>query len=490
MFEKLFSRLGYEKKEAPDYGQPISGAWGLPVSGPYRFTNLSYSSGGRNDYSVSDLSQSSLVMAVVNDTGTALSEALPSCKKPGSKGKWKVDPGHPAAQLVQRPNPFNVWSDYCGALSLDWWVDGNFYLLKARDSGGKVVELWYLPACWVEPRWPDDKATPGVPTSGPNKAQNDHLSHYQYTVPGKTPELIPASDVIHIKRFVRKGNVRKGVGAFEPLITEIYGDNKAGEFTATILKNMGIVVPLLSPKEKSDTISPTQAEEIKQKWLLGTTGANAGMPMINSIPIEATKFAFSPQELDLKALRTIPESRVAAITRYPAAYLQFLVGLENGTSYASYKEAREQAYEQVVAPIQKVIEENFTWQLVRETDKVSRFAFDTTEVKVLQEDRDSLYKRNLDALVKGGMSLNEFREAIGLDSIKEGDIYFIPSNVKPVTSERLTEMADGSLAPEPVDPNAQPVDPALVDEQVAKLLDMEKLFKSLERQMRGFEVRK
>jgi hypothetical protein len=203
-----------------------------------------------------------------------------------------------------------------------------------------------------------------------------------------------------------------------------------------------------------------------------------------TVPLKPEKYTFSPQEMDLAMLRQIPESRIAAVTRYPAAYLQFLVGLINGTSYASYKEAREQAYEQVVMPIQHVIATNFTWQLLPEFEdsKGAQFYFDTSEVRVLQEDRDSLFKREVAALSAGGQTVNQFLRALGRDTIPQGDVFLLPSMSKPVTPERLLAMADGSEpAPEP----PTPIDPA----SLAKFADMERWMDSLEEQMKGFVAR-
>lgn len=470
--------FGFSQKSAPDYGLP---PW-TPFADLFRWGwGKRYSQLSRTDFAqqTDSLDTSSLVMAVVNDTGTALAEALPSVREPKGS-KWETVPGHPAAQVVQRPNPFNVWADYCGALSVDWWIHGNVAFYKVRNIAGQVIELWYLPWFMVKPRWPGDNKSPDVPQSGANRARNDYLSHYQYNIPGKTPVLFKQEDVLHIKRFVNPENPREGIGAFDPVITDIFGDGKAAEFSATILKNMGIIVPLFVPKDDNFSPSPEEARAFKEKWKLETTGQNAGNAMVMSVPLKPEKYAFSPQELDLTALRKVPESRVAAVTRYPAAYLQFLVGLENGTSYASYEQAREQAYEQVVIPIQQVISTNFTFQLLPEFDapQGAQFFFDTSEVRVLQEDRDSLYEREIAALKAGGQTINQFLTAIGKDSVPEGDVYLVPTTSTPLTAERLTMRADGSEpTPEPV-----PIDPA----SLAKFADVDAYLERLERQMKDF----
>ena len=423
---KILNALGLKSlDDRPKFGNS---------SAPSIYWNYGYAQQS-NQYQkreLGDLGSSSLVMAVCNDTGIALAEAEPAVAKPDIKGKFQPEPGHDLSNLILNPNPYHIWEDYCMAGAFSWWVDGNWYFKIVRDLSGTPVELWYLPHFMVEPRWPGDGATPAVPT---DDKTDQYLSHYQYTVPGKVPELIPASDILHLKRGVNLANPRKGIGAFEPLITEIYGDQMASKFSATILKNMGIVVPLLSPKDKDVVVTPEQAAHIKETWIKGTTGDNVGAPMVNAISLDATKFAFSPSELDLKELQKIPESRVAAVTRYPASYLQFLVGLEHGTSYASYKEAREQAYESVIAPIQQGIARRISQRLLPELDKTkgAKFFFDTSSVRVLQEDQDSLMKRATVGYLAGVLMRSDARAMLKLETTPEDEAYREPQ-VQPFQS--------------------------------------------------------
>lgn len=448
----------------------------------YRYSPWNRHRSTQIDYKaeVGNLDTSSLVMAVVNWTSTQLPEAQPVVQHPGENNAYEVQWGHECADLIRRPNPFTTWAEDCAVLSLGLWIDGNFHWYKQRDNSGAVIALWYLPWFLVKERWLGDGGDPVVPTTGPNAAENDYLSHYEYRIPGKAPVLYKQSDIIHLKRGKDPNNPRRGTGAFGPVISEVYGDNKAALFTATILRNMGIVVPMLTPKGEA-TLNETQALALKEKWVQQTTGDNIGIPIVSALPIEAIKFAWSPQELDLKELRKVPESRIAAITGIPAAMLQFLVGLENGTSYAAYREARQQGYESVIVPIQTAIAEQLTWQLLPEfdTQKGSRIIFDTSTVRVLQEDRDKLYERTTRALGSGGITINQFLTSLGKPTVEGLDIHFVPSLAQPMTTERLIEKAQEE--PQPPEP-VKPIDPAAL----AKFAEMERWFEGLEAQMKEF----
>lgn len=436
---------------------------------------------------VGPLEESSLVMAVVNWTGMQLPEANPVVEKPkGKDNAYEPDWGNPAADLIRRPNPFSTWGEECGTLALDWWVGGNWYQKKVYALSDELVELWYLPSFMVEERWPNDGKNPEVPLSGPNKADNDYLSHYQYTVPGKAPVLFNRREIVHVKRSKDPKNPRRGIGAFDSVIKEIYGDNAVAAFSAAVLKNMGWARYTVSPKEKDGpSLSDTQAMAMKEQFMAAVSGENAGGVLINTIPVEVKEMGLNPADIDLSKLRMVPESRIAAVTGIPAAMLQFMVGLENGTSFAAYREARQQGYESVIIPIQSAIAEQLTWQLLPELDNTrgSRFSFDLSTVRVLQEDRDALYRRAVLALQAGGISRNQFNASLGKPPVDAEEIYYVPGTAKPMTAERIEQTAKGEIEESVLDPAMQ--DPA-TQAALAKFADMEQMFERLEAEMKGF----
>lgn len=461
-------------QERPDFGKGYSPN-DLAFS-PYSLSNYWGRSGIDYRNEIGPLDNSSLVMAIVNWTGINLAEALPVVTKPDKDGVSQIELQHKASDLIRRPNPFHIWADYCQAGAFDWWM-GNWYMKKVRDLTGKVIELWYIPQFLIEPRWPGDGKAPEVPMS---EVDNSFLTHYQYNVPGRAPELIKKSEMVHIKRGVNMANPRKGVGVWDSVLEEVYGDNAVARFSAAIMKNMGMTRILLSPKDKESGPNQIEADRMKQQWIVNSTGENANSPMVVSGAMEVTKISSDPKELDLKELRNVPESRVAGVTGIPAIVLQFLVGLEHGHYGAAYEQARQQGYENVIIPIQNHISEDLTWQVLPEIDKTpgARLTFDTSKVRVLQEDRDALYKRESEALRSGGITINQYLSSLGKETIPDGEIYLLPSTSNPMTIEKLKARAE-SVEPDPVPP---PPDPT----SLAKFADFERMFAEMENQMKGF----
>jgi hypothetical protein len=448
----------------------------------YRFRHRGPTSAVDYRREVGALDGHSLVACVFNYTGTRLPEARPVIRRVNKAGDVAIDPLHPLAQLIRRPNKHHVWANYSHAASVDWWVDGGVRFKKVRSITGQVVELWHIPHYLIRPRWPGDNGSPPVPREA---GLDPFISHYQFDVPGKAPELWPAADVLHLKRGPLMEN-RRTRSPLEPLVKELYGDDKMAQFTAAIMRNMGIQVPVISPKDKEVRVDATKAAAMKESWLRKTTGDRAGEPIVLSEPIDFEKVGFSPKELDLSMLRLIPESRVAAVLQIPATTLGLLVGLQNGTSYASSEQARQQGYEEVIIPLQTTWAEEINWQLKPEFDDLddAEFWFDTSNVRVLEEDKDALVKRESEVFRSGGSTIDQYFTAIGKKPVGPplGDIRMVPGLSTPMSPERLIAMAT-EVQPKP---EPQPIDPA----SLAKFADLERWFEGLEQQMKGFEVKK
>lgn len=480
---KVLGDIETKASEQPDFGR--ASGWVDRFSN-WRFPGWGWNRDTRSaiDYKreVGSLDGHSLVACVVNYTGTRLPEAKPALKTTKKNGDVEIDYEHDLAKLIRRPNDHHVWANYAHACSLSWWIDGNVFFKKVRNITGQVIELWYIPHYLIEPRWPGDGRSPEIPRE---KNQDQFLSHYQFSPYGRSPELWQARDVLHLKRGALSES-RRAASPFEPLVKELYGDDKMALFTAAIMRNMGIQVPVISPKDQSVRVDPTKAAQMKEGWLAKTTGDRAGEPVIMTEPIDVEKFGFNPQELDLSQLRLIPESRVAAVTGIPAATLQLLVGLQNGTSYASSEQARQQGYEEVIVPIQQVWAEEFNWQLLPEFkgSEGAEFIFDTSNVRVLEEDKTALVERESTVFKAGGTTFDQFLTAIGKKPVglPLGDVRLVPGLSSPMSPERLIEMAAKPPEPKPASPTSDQVNQA----SLAKLADIDAYLASLEAQMKEF----
>lgn len=377
--------------------------------------------GTRIDYAseAGDLSSSSLVMAAVRWLGRTLPEAPLTVVVEDKNGQGQVEPGHELTKLWKRPNQFYSGATLLKAFAASWIIDGNVYLLKIRSRAGKVVELWYLPHFQVKPCWPEDGS--------------EFISHYEYRIEDKAIRL-EREDVVHFRDGLNPANPRVGQSPVASLFREIFSDNESANFSAALLKNFGVPGLIISPSDANSTIDPDQASYLKNEVHRRTVGDERGKPFVAGGPIKIELLSFDPQQLDLKNLRRLPEERVAAVLGVNAYVLGFGAALERSI-YNNMSEAREEVYESYLVPLQRYLCEELDTQLLLEFDKreSAHTAFDLSQVRVLQEDRDNLVKRMAVGYRSGFIKRSEARTAIGLPVSAEDDVYFEPKGAEPLT---------------------------------------------------------
>ena len=303
----------------------------------------------------------------------------------------------------------------------DYFVDGNAYWLKIRNRAGRVVEYWWAPQWTVEPKG-DEKT---------------FITHYEYQ-PGTEPQIILPEDVIHFRFGLDADNPRKGRSQLKSVLREVYTDDEAANFTASLLRNMGVPGLMVSP-EKGTRPSPEDVKATKAYMKEQFTGDNRGEALVMSGPTKVQSFGFSPEEMLLKDLRRVPEERVTAVLGMPAVIAGLGAGLDRST-FGNYHEAREAAYEQNIIPTQGVISEDLWHQALTDfEDKENiwgkRVGFDLSNVRVLQEDKDKLTRRMATGVRGGFIKRSEARVTTGFKAGKNDDVYLIPMNTAIVPAD-------------------------------------------------------
>lgn len=359
---------------------------------------------------------------------------------------WRDDGGtevqvsdHPLLRLLRRPNPFYSGPMLWMATLIDWFVDGNSYWLKIRDKGGRVAELWWCPTSTMEPKGTDDV----------------FITHYEYR-PGNEAINIPVRDVVHFRFGLDGDDPRKGRAALKSVLREVFTDDEAANFTASLLRNMGVPGLMVSPD--SENIS-TPADALATKAFIQEqfTGDRRGGAIVMTAATKVQQFGFSPEQLLLKELRRIPEERVTAVLGVPAIVAGLGAGLDRST-FSNFSEAREAAYEQTIIPTQKTLGEDIWFQLLPDFELQDdiwlwRVGFDLANVRVLQPDQDKLVAR-LDVGIRGGWVMrSEGRRTMGWPVTAADDVYMVQLNVAEVPADgsphrTFTQAAEGSMAGE------------------------------------------
>jgi HK97 family phage portal protein len=402
---KFLQQIGKALKQPVFSGYGGRGGWGMRSG---LFSNGSF------DYrrEAGPLWESCIPFMCLRWEQRATIEAELVIQRRDENGDWKNDPDHSAMELISNPNPFFDIHQLLDAVRFDYHLSGNGYIHIVRSKSRKVRQLWWIPSWMIEPRWEEN----GL----------EFINCYEYMVDGVSYAL-PVEDIIHFKNGIDPRTFgRKGLGDFSATLREVCTDNERAVFTASLLRNMGIPGVIISPKGGSAgdeaSLTKRQRAEIKEIWS-EFTGEGRGEPWVQSIPVEVNMPGFSPQQLLIDKISSIPEQRLCGSFGIPASVLQLGTGLENSNTKANKGDDREQAYESCVIPTLQVFARTLTRVLMSELDDIRkvRFWFDLSEVRCLAEDENAISKMLTEACGGPYMTVNEARGRRGLKPIPGGD---------------------------------------------------------------------
>jgi|PlaIllAssembly_1097288.scaffolds.fasta_scaffold08153_3 HK97 family phage portal protein len=353
-------------------------------------------------------------------------------------------------KLIARPNAFLSGPLLWMATVIDYWVNGNAVWVKVRGGpGGAVTELWWVPWTLIKPKWPE---------SG-----NEFISHYEYKPDGSTTIKVPVEDVVHFRFGLDPDNIRVGRTPLTSAIREVFTDDEAANFSAALVRNMGVPGLVIIPPDGA-IITPEDADTIKDRAKQTFGGDNRGDPLVMSANSSVQVLSFSPEQMNLRELRKLPEERVTAVLGVPAIVAGLGAGLDRST-FANYSEAREAAYEENIIPTQRLFAATIDTQLLPDfvgDDASEGYAtdFDISKVRVLQEDQNALWARAGDAAAKGLITLAEFRTQIGLPVDDDlHNVYLRPFNVVEVPEEHVIEDPNAEEEEPEEEPVVEPVEP-------------------------------
>lgn len=406
--------------------------WGASRWGGWTALSL-----GATDYNyrrvVGSGQSNSAVMAVVKWVARTFPEAPLLMRQRQRDGTLDVVDDHPLVALLERPNAYysglDLWTGTLGDLLLT----GNAYWVKVRSAGNRVVELWWVPACQMEPRWPDDGRPP-------------FISHYEYQVDGQVYPIDPA-DVVHFRDGFDPQNYRKGLSPLHSLLREIATDDEASNFTASMLRNMGVPGVVLSPAEAT-SVTDEDLEEVKVKFAQRFGGDRRGEPLVLRGPTNVSVLSFNPEQMQLRDLRRIPEERITAIYGLAAVVVGLGAGLDRST-FSNMAEAREAAYESMLIPLQRLVLATLQHRLVPDFGdaRILRLGFDYSAVRVLQDDQNALMTRAVAGFQGGILTRAEARQLVGEEADPVDEVFALPSSYTVLPRDHATAEP---VVPEPL----------------------------------------
>lgn len=384
---------------------------------------------------VGSLLDASVVMAPVQWLQSAVPQAMLTVSSTNSKGEVTAQPNHPMLELLRKPNPFYGDDVLWSSVVLSLLLDGNAYLLIAENGYGKPAELWYAPHWTLEPKWSPDGS--------------DFISHYEYRPGGgASHSKIDPKQVIHFRMGLDPNNLRKGLAPLRSAIREIFMDNESSAFVSALLKNMGVPGVVISPKGGS-MVQANDVAATKAWFEEQFKGDRRGKPLVMGSETVVSQFGFNPQQLSMGDARNIAEERVCALLKIPPAVVGFGTGLDTTKVGATMEAMIRLAWVNGVLPILGLLADECQRSLLPRFGGATGLtcAWDTDKVRALQEDEDKLAARWGAMLASGGITLFEYRVALGLEANDSHRYYLRSFSQVEVPEAETPEQRVARLAP-------------------------------------------
>lgn len=385
----------------------------------------------------------SIILACVGWVQRTFSEAPPVLEQWAvDRQEWAQHLRDEFLDLLEHPNPYYNGTTLWKATVADRMISGTAYWIKVRSKSGRVVQLWWAPSEMMEP-----VADPGDPTS--------FINHYEYK-PGGDTVMLRVEDVVRFPDGLDPSNPRKGFSRMKALYREIFTDDEAANMTASLLRNMGVPGVIISPENGS--LGKDTAEGIKQNFMAKFSGDRKGEPLVMEGATKIQQFGFSPEQMQLRALRGIPEERITAVLGVNAAVVGLGAGLSTTKVGATLREYREEAFESTIIPMYREMASELTHQLLADFRPIPewRLVFDLSKVRVLQDDENKRAERLNAMLAAGGITVAEYRRHLGFIALPEHEMYLRQSNAVPVPAGLSPEEQAEQSKPAPAQPPRSP----------------------------------
>lgn len=393
---------------------------------------------------------SSTIMAPVLWIARTFPEAPPKVEKLDGE---RI-PNHPMVKLLRRPNPHFSGAVLWIASLISWTLDGNVYWLKVRNNAGNVIQLWWVPHWTMQPVAPPDGSQY---IEAYNYDPNGLFTTSPTTANSITHTRVETGDVVHFRFGLDGMDPRKGLSPLKSVLREVFTDDEAANFSASLLRNMGIPGVMISP-DHDEPVPDEDAQAYKEYVENQFTGDYRGRAMALQGRTKVQQFGFTPQEMTLRELRRIPEERTSGVIGIPAMVAGLGAGLERST-FSNYAEARRAAYEQNISPTQLVFSEEMHHQLLPDFERTPdnfKVGFDTSKVQVLQEDENQRAQRHATLVNASIETVADARLAFDLPTEDTHDVFLQSANIIRVPSQAPPEEANivpqtaasaGALAP-------------------------------------------
>lgn len=356
--------------------------------------------------------KNSLVFACVEELATSAGDPRLIVEVRTPDGWREADDDHPMVELLAKPNPettsYLFWHD----TTMFEMIAGKMYWEKVRSRAGRVVELWPITPDRVKPVLSEDP-------------RRKKLIRWDVAFSKGEPLPMAPEDLIPFKR----SHPRKPLDGLAPLAVvakEAGLDTTLTDYVNAFFQNGAVPYGMLVSKQRIDAEQQKRVRAQLKSQLGPDEWHN--LLLLDSTQVEYKQFGLPPDQLEMKTVRAVAESRICTAFQVPPQLVGAQVGLEHAT-YSNYEEARKSFWQETLMPIYTAHADIINLHLAPEFGAGVRVRWDYSGVAALQEDVNQVHERTRLDLQGGFITVNEARQAIGLGTVVGGDVFLRAFNV-------------------------------------------------------------
>ncbi len=321
---------------------------------------------------------------------------------------------HEILNLINKPNAKQYKTTFMEEAISYLLLSGNCYAMVERDEDDKPKSLYLLR--------PDRMAI--IPGDG------EFPLAYQYQMADKkrlfeVNQKTGECDILHIKLFNPLDDWY-GMSPIEAAMGSINQHNAIAQQNTSFLQNGGRPSGALMYKS---SIDPQKRGELKDNLRnLYEGGRNAGKILLLEGNFEWKEMGLSPKDLDFISGKELAAKEIALAFGVPS----ILIGSMTSATFANYKEARYNFWEETLIPLLNIVAGEFSnwFQMIFKTDL--KLWYDLDSIPALTKKREIEWRKinNADFLTQ-----DEKREAFGYGPMNDGK----ESNDSESLSKSLTD---------------------------------------------------
>lgn len=367
-----------------------------------------------------------VVYRCIEYNAQAISMATMYAYREGTNGEEKLSHGHHLQRFLRRPSLlYPTQTRWMRMIVRQLLITGECFVFLGRDKSGMVIRSQVLPGAPMQIVMGEDK-----------------IAQYLYWPTGHSKAIpIDPRDMVFF-RLDDPLDPSRGTSPLAVAWREAQADNSATDYRKAFFDNAAIPGGILT------TTLPANSEQLHQwsaDWEKFKGASNAGKTPVLAGGLDYKRAGATPKEVDFGAITGLSESRICSALGVDPSLVGAKVGID-AQNYSNRREARAAYWDDQATPLMGLIEDELTVSLTQSGDP-NYLAFDVSLVPAKQEDKAQAEERLRYGLMSGAITVNEYREKNGLNTIPDGDVYYRPTSV--------TQIPKGKLNEEPPDPVEQ-----------------------------------